>query len=111
MLSDGTRLRILSLLMENRMCVSELSAVTGQPISTISRHLSKLSLTGMIMDEQSAQWVYYVINPEFLANNQLLLDYIAQNRENSKVMIEDKARYKRYNCSEYCCKDINSNKR
>lgn len=64
-LADDTRLRIVLLLVSaGELCVCELteSLQTSQP--KISRHLSLLRSTGLLLDRRQGQWVYYRLHPE-----------------------------------------------
>lgn len=65
LLSDETRLRILMLIdIEKELCVCELiSAITASQPS-ISRNLSQLRKSGLLVDRKYKQWVFYAINPE-----------------------------------------------
>lgn len=105
-IGDFSRIRIINLLLENRLCVSELSNIMQMSISAISRHLSRLNLVGIIDDNQEAQWVYYEISNDFADQNRLLFDYIKKVSERDKTMIDDVARMQRYKQSEFCCKDL-----
>lgn len=58
-LSDETRLRILSLLMEGELCVCDLMTVLRLPQSTVSRHLSYLRNTGWVVDRREGVWIFY----------------------------------------------------
>lgn len=63
LLSDETRLRCLLLLQrEKELCVCELSHVLGSIQPKISRHLSLLRKSGLVLDERRGQWVYYRLN-------------------------------------------------
>lgn len=63
LLSDETRLRCLLLLQkEKEICVCELSHVLGSIQPKISRHLSLLRKSGLVLDERRGQWVYYRLN-------------------------------------------------
>lgn len=106
MLSDYSRVRIISLLIKNRLCVSELSIILQIPISSVSRHLSKLNLIDIIEDEQSAQWVYYTLADKFKIENKLLIEYILKNSQTDIILKNDYERCMRYIESEVCCKDI-----
>lgn len=65
LLSDETRLRILLLLhQEKELCVCELSHILGGVQPKISRHLSLLRKSGLVLDERRGQWVYYRFNDE-----------------------------------------------
>uniref|UniRef100_A0A831XDM8 ArsR family transcriptional regulator n=1 Tax=Geobacter metallireducens TaxID=28232 RepID=A0A831XDM8_GEOME len=61
-LSDETRLRILSLLMEGELCVCDLMTVLRLPQSTVSRHLANLRHTGWVTDRREGLWIYYSLN-------------------------------------------------
>lgn len=63
LLSDETRLRCLLLLQkEKELCVCELSFVLGSIQPKVSRHLSLLRTSGLVLDERRGQWVYYRLN-------------------------------------------------
>ncbi len=60
LLSDETRLRCLLLLhQEKELCVCELSHALRSIQPKISRHLSLLRKSGLVLDERRGQWVYY----------------------------------------------------
>lgn len=63
-LSDETRLRILSLLMEGELCVCDLMAVLRLPQSNVSRHLANLRNTGWVTDRREGLWIYYSLNTD-----------------------------------------------
>lgn len=105
-IGDFSRVRIINLLMQNRLCVSELSNIMQMSISAISRHLSRLNLVGVIEDNQEAQWVYYEMSEEFSKDNKLLMDYIESVAKRDKTLVDDTIRMQRYKQSEYCCKDL-----
>jgi ArsR family transcriptional regulator len=58
-LSDETRLRILSLLMNGEVCVCDIMAALDLPQSTVSRHLSYLRNSGWVDDRRCGVWMYY----------------------------------------------------
>lgn len=63
LLSDETRLRCLVLLqMEREICVCEFCAVLESNQPKISRHLSLLRKSGLVLDLRRGQWVYYSLN-------------------------------------------------
>lgn len=61
-LGDGTRLRIMSILLNQELCVCEIVETLKLPQSRISRHLGILRDAGMVMDRREAQNVYYRLN-------------------------------------------------
>jgi ArsR family transcriptional regulator len=57
--ADGTRLRILTLLRDQTLCVCQLVEVLGLPQSTISKHLFLLKHAGLVENEQRGKWTFY----------------------------------------------------
>lgn len=65
LLSEETRLRCLHLLLhKERLCVCELVSVLQMPQPNLSRHLSYLRRSKVILDERKGQWIYYRLNPK-----------------------------------------------
>ncbi len=60
-LSDGTRLRILNLLLRGELCVCEIHFVLGLPQPTVSRHLGCLKNAGLVEDRREGPRVYYAL--------------------------------------------------
>ena len=58
-LSDPTRRRILQVLLESELGVSELVEVLHQPQSTVSRHLRVLRESGMVQDRREGTVSWY----------------------------------------------------
>lgn len=59
LLGDETRLRLLRLLAEQSLNVSELTQILGLAQSGISRHLSHLRKMGLIQERREGVWTYY----------------------------------------------------
>lgn len=75
-LAEESRLRILSLVMKNDMCVCELENCLNLKQSNISRHLSALKSSGLLDSYKHAQWVYYKINAGFIKEHKHLWLYL-----------------------------------
>ena len=58
-LSDPTRLRILTLLVEGEVCVCEIHDTLRLPQPTVSRHLAYLRRTGLVEARRDATWMHY----------------------------------------------------
>src|SRR4051794_22781684 len=58
-LGDATRLRILRLLAQAPLNVTELVSLVGVAQSSVSHHLSKLKGLGLIREERQAGYSYY----------------------------------------------------
>ncbi len=59
LLGDEARLRLLRLLQEQRLNVSELTAILGIAQSGISRHLKLLKEAGMVEEERNRGYAYF----------------------------------------------------
>src|SRR5215469_2852717 len=56
---DATRLRLLLLLLEAELAVSELTQILGQSQPRISRHLKLLCEAGLLERFKEGSWVFY----------------------------------------------------
>lgn len=64
-LADETRLRCLLLIvMEQELCVCELTAALQEIQPKISRHLAQLRGCDLLVDRRQGQWVFYSVNPD-----------------------------------------------
>lgn len=61
LLGDAVRLRILRLLAEERLNVTELTAILGMAQSGVSRHLGLLKDAALIVEDREAGFTYYRI--------------------------------------------------
>jgi ArsR family transcriptional regulator len=66
-IADEKRLRILKLLTQQEMCVCDIVERLGLSQSLVSHHLGVLKQAGLVQDRRDAQWVYYSIDPDRLA--------------------------------------------
>ncbi|MBI5682615.1 MAG: winged helix-turn-helix transcriptional regulator [Deltaproteobacteria bacterium] len=58
-LSDETRIRIVNILQEGKLCVSSIVNILGLRQSTVSRHLSYLRTKGVAESRREGVQVYY----------------------------------------------------
>ncbi len=58
-MADETRLRLLVVLMEEELCVSQLETVLQLSQSNVSRHLEKLRTAGLLICRKAYRHVYY----------------------------------------------------
>ncbi|WP_456432893.1 ArsR/SmtB family transcription factor [Thermosulfuriphilus sp.] len=63
-IGDGTRLRLLALLVLRPCCVCELAASLGLSQPTVTRHLQKLTEAGFIQAERKGFFQIYRLAPE-----------------------------------------------
>ena len=71
-MGDPARLRLLETLFDGRHCVSELSAESGDAMSTVSQRLKMLVNAGLITRERDGKHIYYALADEHIA--QLILN-------------------------------------
>lgn len=62
-LADPTRLRILSLLSEDEICVCHIHASLDVPQPTASRHLAYLRRSGLVEARREGIWMHYRLAP------------------------------------------------
>ena len=71
--ADDTRLRIINLLNHQELNVTELCEILQKNQSNLSKHLSRLRLTGVVGDKREGLNVYYyLIKPKNKAHQELL---------------------------------------
>lgn len=63
-LADKTRLRILSLLAVQSLCVCELTEILALSQPAVSQHLRRLKDAGLVGEDKRKQWVYYELRKE-----------------------------------------------
>lgn len=96
-LSEESRLRIITLLIQGDMCVCEIEDCLKMTQSNVSRHLIVLKNCGILETYKKAQWVYYRISNKFIDQNQHLWLYITKQIDESpnfKIAIEERQKCK-----------------
>ena len=73
-LADKTRLRILSLLGNNEVCVCHIHDSLGLPQPTVSRHLAYLRRTGLVDARRDGVWMHYRVARSLDPNVQTILN-------------------------------------
>jgi DNA-binding transcriptional ArsR family regulator len=74
LLSATVRLHILWLLTDGSLDVGTLAEKTGQSVATVSHHLAKLKLAGLVRaDRQGKRQIYVATDPQVLSMIQLAL--------------------------------------
>jgi ArsR family transcriptional regulator len=64
-LSDRTRLRLLSLMLDGEVCVCFFVEVLQAPQPTISRHLAYLRNAGIVQARREGKWMHYrIVEPK-----------------------------------------------
>ena len=80
LLGDETRLRILVLLSQHPLNVSELTTILGIAQSGVSRHLGQLRKLGLLQEQRVGVWTYNQLSGPEIQNPelQLLWDYLQE---------------------------------
>ncbi len=106
-LSEESRLRILSLLLNGELCVCEIEACLMLTQSNASRHLTTLKRSGILESYKNAQWTYYRISGRFIQANQGLWEYLEPKLRELPTYLTDREAYKA--CKEQDLCNCNSN--
>ncbi|KLE15717.1 metalloregulator ArsR/SmtB family transcription factor [Clostridium sp. C8] len=101
-LSEESRLRILSMLLEDEMCVCEIEACLKMTQSNVSRHLTALKKSGILESYKKAQWNYYKIDKNFIEENKELWIYIERKLKELPSYNEDYQEYKKCKAQGLC---------
>lgn len=98
LLSDATRLRIVSLLIQDALSVAELQEILGMGQSRISTQLSQLKQAGLVKDERSGKNNVYsaCLPPELLAIAKQAAAEIAEISADSQALAHILSKRKDY---------------
>jgi len=89
-LSDPTRLRIVSLLLEKDLCVCELTFILKMSQSRVSHQLRILRDAGLVEDKRDGRWMIYGISPAMRDTISPLLDLFGKEaRRGSADLLND----------------------
>lgn len=78
LLADHNRLRIINLLLQQKLCVCEIEKVLSATQSNVSRHLNRLRMAGVLSSEKKSQWIYYSVDSEFLKEYPKLIEFLKE---------------------------------
>ena len=97
-LGDKTRLRLLSLMGDQELCVCYFVEILEQSQPKISRHLAYLRRAGIVEARRDGKWMHYrIIMPPNIGASHVLRQTLAWLKE-EKLMQSDQARL-----SKACC--------
>ena len=94
LLGDETRLRILILISQTPLNVSELTSIIGMAQSGISRHLSQLKKMKLIQEHKEGIWTYYQLAQKESLDGELhlLWDFLCDQLSSMKDPNNDRVR-------------------
>ncbi len=88
-LADISRLRILSLLLHGEFCGCDIQYVLDASQSNVSRHLTYLKNSGLVLDRRSGYRVYYRLTTKLSPDHKLLFDYLERAFRRDRLFAED----------------------
>jgi len=78
-LSDETRLRIMTLLLENdELCVCDFVGALGQTQSKVSRHLRYLYNAGLVEDRRDGLWIHYRLSSKLEPQQTIVVEALSK---------------------------------
>jgi ArsR family transcriptional regulator len=101
--ADRTRLRILHLLVEGELCVSDIVAILDVPQAKASHHLLYLREAGLVQTRKQGLWCFYSLCPARSAFHEKLLECLDQCLADVPGLAADRKRAARVRKSGGCC--------
>jgi ArsR family transcriptional regulator len=93
-LADQTRLRILNLLLHGELCVCDVQYVLESSQPNVSRHLTYLKNSGLVLDRREGPRMYYRLAQPGEAVRKSLFGFLREAFGRSDVLVEDSKRLK-----------------
>lgn len=87
-ISNNTKLRLISLLLDAELCVCELEEILEIRQANISKNLISLKEANIVDVRRDAQRGFYFLTSDFLANEHLV-SYIGDVKKKEKILIDD----------------------
>jgi ArsR family transcriptional regulator len=97
-LGDLTRLRLLNLMGDEKLCVCTLVEILAQPQPKISRHLAYLRRAGIVEGRRAGKWMHYRIAPPADPGAAKLLRKTLKWLAEDRLMQSDRARLSKAIC-------------
>lgn len=87
-ISNDTKLRLVSLLIENELCVCELEEITNIRQVNISKNLISLRDAGIVGVRREKQRAFYFLAKDFMSNK-FLVNHIVEIKMKEAMLIKD----------------------
>lgn len=94
-LADQTRLRILNLLIHGELCVCDIQYVLGSSQPNVSRHLTYLKNSGLVLDRRDGVRMYYRLAQPNEALHKPLFNFLRDVFRQSAELAEDLRKLKK----------------
>ena len=95
LLSDPTRVRLISLLRAEELSVGELSEILDMAQSRISSQLAQLRAHDLVQDRREGKKAFYILQPNLSAQAVTLLSAACEAVAEEKELVEDKSNLNR----------------
>lgn len=105
-LDDENRLRILNILKDEELCVGSIRHILSMTQSNASKHLNKLSTLGLLISYKKAQWIYYKLNQQVLAEFPFLKELIFIQLPKLNRCTEDSKKLQEFIDSGFTCENL-----
>lgn len=87
-ISNNTKLRLVSILLENELCVCELEEIMDIRQVNISKNLISLKEAGIVGVRREKQRAFYFLAEEFM-DNKFLVEHIVDIKMKEDMLIKD----------------------
>jgi ArsR family transcriptional regulator len=87
-ISNNTKLRLVSLLLENELCVCELEEIIHIRQVNISKNLISLKVAGIVNVRRDKQRGFYFLTDDFLSNK-FLVEHIKELKLSEEILKQD----------------------
>ncbi|WP_139491929.1 ArsR/SmtB family transcription factor [Brevibacillus dissolubilis] len=84
LLGDKTRLTIMALLHVQSLCVRDLVEILQASQPSVSQHLAKLKMHGLVKEHRKGAWVFYSIN----GDNNPMMNVILRELPDMRPIVE-----------------------
>jgi ArsR family transcriptional regulator len=92
LLADATRVRLMALLSEQELTVSELTGVTSLAQSRVSTHLGRLREAGLLHDRRVGVSTYYRVNAQGMPESARRLWSLVSEQTDDALLASDRQR-------------------
>ena len=93
-LGDTNRLRILNLLLHGELCVCDIQYVLEATQPNVSRHLSYLKNSGLVLDRRDGYRIFYRLADPRQGTKKRLFEFLQDAYKNEEQLQADKKRLK-----------------
>ena len=93
-LADANRLRILNLLLHGELCVCDIQYVLQATQPNVSRHLSYLKNSGLVLDRRDGYRIFYRLAAPKQGTKKRLFEFLQDAYKNEELLHADRKRLK-----------------